>query len=163
LAPGKAHEVQKKTINKTRAITMKIRYTLGALAVAVVAQAAQAGTEVKTLPLQPVLSQAASAEVALYFGDQAHPSVKAQLGDTSQSARIARKLDDQDTACNRALSEAQDKLRTYAHDRNANAVINIRTNFHSTETSSATDFTCGVSGSVAALRLHGDVVALDTR
>ncbi len=102
---------------------MKIRYTLGALAVAAVAQTAQAATEVKTLPLQAVTGQAQSGgDVVLYFGDQAHPPVKSQVGDTSQSSRIARKIDDEATA-----------------------------------------FTCGVSGSAAALRVHGDVVVLEAQ
>jgi uncharacterized protein YbjQ (UPF0145 family) len=143
---------------------MKLGYTLGALAVAVFAQSAQATTEVKTLPLEPVLSQQpAGSEIALYFGDQAHPAVKVALGDTSQGTRIARRVDDQVTACNRALSEALDKLRSYAHDHNANAIVNIRTNFHSTQTASATEFTCGVSGSAAALRVQGDVVVLEAK
>ncbi|TAL96283.1 MAG: signal peptidase [Paraburkholderia sp.] len=158
---------------------MKMRYTHGALAIVVafaaLSQTAQAGTEVKSLPLQAVLGQAApgghkqavaqpqsGADIALFFGDEAHPAVRSQLGDASESARIARRTDDQTTACNRALSEAVDKLRTYAHDHNANAIINIRTSFHSTETASATDFTCGVSGSAAALRLRGDAVVLET-
>ncbi|CAG4905451.1 signal peptidase [Paraburkholderia gardini] len=164
---------------------MKMRYTHGVVAIAVafaaLSQTAQAGTEVKSLPLQAVLGQAApagqatpgrrmqavaqpqsGADIALFFGDEAHPAVRSQLGDASESARIARRTDDQTTACNRALSEAVDKLRTYAHDHNANAIINIRTSFHSTETASTTDFTCGVSGSAAALRLRGDAVVLET-
>ncbi|CAG4889585.1 signal peptidase [Paraburkholderia saeva] len=163
---------------------MKMRYTQGALVVAVafaaLCQTAQAGTEVKQLPLQAALGQAApaqttsgihtqvvaqpqsGAEIALFFGDEAHPAVRSQLGDASESARIARRTDDQTTACNRALIEAVDRLRTYAHDHHANAIIHIRTSFHTTETSSATDFTCGVSGSAAALRLRGDAVVLET-
>jgi uncharacterized protein YbjQ (UPF0145 family) len=158
---------------------MKMRDARGAMAVAfafaALCQAAQAGTEVKQMPLQPALGTAMSgghpqlvaepqsgADIALFFGDEAHPALRSQLGDASGSARIARRTDDQTTACNRALAEAVDRLRTYAHDHNANAIINIRTSFHSTETSSATDFTCGVSGSAAALRLRGDAVVLET-
>ncbi|MGF6599243.1 hypothetical protein P3T23_003964 [Paraburkholderia sp. GAS448] len=43
---------------------MKLGYTLGALAVAVFAQSAQATTEVKTLSLQPVLSCGVSGSAA---------------------------------------------------------------------------------------------------
>lgn len=140
---------------------MKSKYALGGL-VAVVAALSGCATQVKSLPLAPVVGQSTQGEeVALYFGSQVHPAVKSQLGQTSTSVRIAREAAGQDASCNRALADALRKLRTYAHDRHANAVINIGTSFHSTETASATEFTCGVSMSAAALRVRGDVVVLE--
>jgi uncharacterized protein YbjQ (UPF0145 family) len=99
----------------------------------------------------------------LYFGSQDHPAVQSQQGPTTASVRIAREADGQDAACNRALTAALEKLRTTARDRHANAVINVGTSFHSTESASATEFTCGVSPSAAALRVRGDIVVLDAR
>lgn len=145
---------------------MKSRYAFGGVMV-VVAALSGCATQVKSLPLAPVVAQSAQsaqpapgARVALYFGSQDHPAVQSQLGQTTASVRIARDTDGQDAACNRALAAALEKLRAYARDHHANAVINVGTSFHSTESASATEFTCGVSPSAAALRVHGDVVVL---
>ena len=145
---------------------MKSKYAFGGLMV-VVATLSGCATQVKSLPLAPVVAQSAqsapgaqAAQVALYFGSQDHPAVQSQLGQTTASVRIARDTNGQDASCNRALADALEKLRAYARDRHANAVINIGTSFHSTESASATEFTCGVSPSAAALRVRGDVVVL---
>ena len=53
------------------------------------------------------------------------------------------------------------KLRAAAHERNANAVIDVSTRFHSTESNSSTDFTCGVSPSAAAIAVSGQLVVLE--
>jgi uncharacterized protein YbjQ (UPF0145 family) len=142
---------------------MKSKYALGGLMVAV-ATLSGCATQVKSLPLAPVVAQSSpGAQVALYFGSQDHPAVQSQLGQTTASVRIARETNGQDASCNRALADALEKLRAYARDRHANAVINIGTSFHSTESASATEFTCGVSPSAAALRVRGDVVVLDAQ
>lgn len=147
-------------------MTMKSKFAFGGLMV-VVATLSGCATQVKSLPLAPVVAQspqsAPGAQVALYFGSQDHPAVQSQQGPTTASVRIVREADGQDAACNRALTAALEKLRAYARDHHANAVINVGTSFHSTESASATEFTCGVSPSAAALRVRGDVVVLDAR
>jgi uncharacterized protein YbjQ (UPF0145 family) len=146
-----------------RGNTMKSKYAFGGLIV-VVATLSGCATQVKSLPLAPVVAQSTpGARVALYFGSQEHPAVQSQLGQTTSSVRIARDANGQDASCNLALTAALEKLRAYARDRHANAVINIGTSFHSTESASATEFTCGVSPSAAALRVRGDVVVLDAQ
>jgi len=154
--------------NNNQGNTMKSKYALGGLG-AVVVTLSGCATQVKSLPLAPAVAQSAQsaqsaqgAQVALYFGSQAHPAVQSQLGQTTQSVRIAREASGPEASCNRALADALQKLRAYAHDRHANAVINIGTSFHSTESASATEFTCGVSTSAAALRVRGDVVVLES-
>ncbi|MCX4160837.1 MULTISPECIES: signal peptidase [Paraburkholderia] len=140
---------------------MKIRYAVGMVIVAAITQTGCA-THVRSLPLQAKLTQPdASSAVALYFGSQTHEAVKTQLGEVTASARIARKVDDEQVSCDTALNEALHKLRDDAGSRHANAVINIRTSFHSTETEAADTFTCGVSGSAAALHVRGDAVTLE--
>ena len=42
------------------------------------------------------------------------------------------------------------------------AVVNVKTRFHSTETASATNYTCGVSPSAAAIAVEGERVVLQT-
>ena len=145
---------------------MKSKYAFGGL-MAIVATLSGCATQVKSLPLAPVVARSAQpapgAQVALYFGSKEHPAVQSQLGQTTSSVRIARDAKGQDASCNLALTAALEKLRAYARDRHANAVINIGTSFHSTESVSATEFTCGVSPSAAALRVRGDVVVLDAQ
>ena len=138
---------------------MKRVSVLGALGVVVLTQAGCA-TDVKSVPLAAAGGQSRGG-VQVYFGQQSHPAVKSQLGDVSYSARIARKVSSPDDACHEALAEAVQKLRAAARERNANAVIDVSTRFHSTRTDSSTDFTCGVSPSAAAVAVSGQLVVLD--
>lgn len=138
---------------------MKKGFVLVALSAVVLTQAG-CSTEVKSLPLAAAGAQSTGG-VRVYFGSQDHPAVKSQLGDVSYSVRIARKVAGADEACHQVLAEAVQKLRKAAQDRNANAVINVSTRFHSTETDSSTDFTCGVSGSAAAIAVKGQLVVLE--
>lgn len=119
------------------------------------------GTQVKSLPLQPITAKpAADSGVALYFGSQPHPAVARQVGSASHSTRIARASDGPEASCNKALGDALKELRSDAQKKGANAVINVKTRFHSTETDSTTDYTCGVSASAAAIAVTGDLVVL---
>ncbi|MFM0501993.1 signal peptidase [Paraburkholderia caffeinilytica] len=138
---------------------MKNVFVAGALAVVVLTQAGCA-TDVKSVPLAAAGGQS-SGGVPVYFGQQSHPAVTARLGDVSYSVRIARKVSNPDDACHEALAEAVQKLRAAARARNANAVIDVSTRFHSTETNSSTDFTCGVSPSAAAIAVSGQLVVLE--
>jgi hypothetical protein len=138
---------------------MKIGYLVGVLAVVALTQTGCA-TDVKSLPLAAAGGQSSGGGVPVYFGQQRHPLVKLDMGDVSYSVRIARKTSSPDEACHQALAEAVEKLRAAARERNANAVIGISTRFHSTETNSSTDFTCGVSASAAAIAVSGQLVVL---
>jgi hypothetical protein len=144
---------------------MKLRSTMTACVLALAAQAAAAHTEVSSFPLKPVLdTQPGGGDVALYFGAQPHPAVASQLGSDSESAHPGRKWgDDEQVSCNVALTQALTSLRSYARAHHASAVINIRTQFHSTETASDTDYTCGTSMSAAALKVTGDLVTFSAQ
>jgi uncharacterized protein YbjQ (UPF0145 family) len=126
------------------------------------------GTQRITLPIQPVTALSAAkyadesnpaAKVAVYFGSQPHPAVARRVGDASYSARVPRSTDGVEATCNKALFYAIDKLRVEAMAKGANAVINVTTRFHNTETNSATEYTCGVSTS-AAIAVKGEFVVL---
>ncbi|SAL13441.1 hypothetical protein [Caballeronia telluris] len=123
------------------------------------------GTSFMSLPAQPVADQATmpDAKVALYLKSQAHPAVVKVIGRVEHSVRIARNTDDSATACRRAFAEGLQKLRVNAQDRNANAVVNIRTSFHANDPEMATDFACGVSPSAASLKVAGDLVVIGAR
>ncbi|MFL9892605.1 signal peptidase [Paraburkholderia sp. RL17-383-BIF-A] len=138
---------------------MKRTAVLGALAVVMLTQAGCA-TQVKSLPLAAAGGESRG-NVPVYFGQQPHPAVRTQLGDVSYSVRIARKVAGPDDACHEALAEAVRKLRAAANERHANAVIDVSTRFHSSESNSSTDFTCGVSPSAAAIAVKGQLVVLE--
>ncbi|ASV98426.1 signal peptidase [Paraburkholderia aromaticivorans] len=139
---------------------MKRIAVLGALAIVALTQTGCA-TQVKSLPLAAAGGESRGG-VPVYFGQQDHPAVKTQLGDVSYSVRIARKVAGPDEACHEALAEAVRKLRAAANERHANAVVDVSTRFHSTESNSSTDFTCGVSPSAAAIAVKGQLVVLDS-
>lgn len=139
---------------------MKRAGAFGALAVMALTLAGCA-TQVKSLPLAAAGGQSRG-NVPVYFGQQDHPAVKSRLGDVSYSVRIARKVAGPDDACHEALAEAVQKLRAAASERHANAVIDVSTRFHSTESNSPTEFTCGVSPSAAAIAVSGQLVVLES-
>jgi len=139
---------------------MKRAGALGALVVMALTLAGCA-TQVKSLPLAAAGGQSRG-NVPVYFGQQDHPAVKSRLGDVSYSVRIARKVAGPDDACHEALADAVQKLRAAASERHANAVIDVSTRFHSTESNSSTEFTCGVSPSAAAIAVSGQLVVLES-
>ncbi|MFM0059256.1 signal peptidase [Paraburkholderia phytofirmans] len=139
---------------------MKRAGVLGALAVMALTLTGCA-TQVKSLPLAAAGGESRG-NVPVYFGQQNHPAVKSRLGDVSYSVRIARKVAGPDDACHEALAEAVQKLRAAANERHANAVIDVATRFHSTESNSSTEFTCGVSPSAAAIAVSGQLVVLES-
>ncbi|AFT86823.1 hypothetical protein [Paraburkholderia phenoliruptrix] len=138
---------------------MKRASVLGALTIAA-ATLAGCATQVKSLPLAAVAGESRGG-VPVYFGEQSHPAVKKELGDVSYSVRIARKVAGPDDACREALGEAIGKLRAAARERSANAVIDVKTRFHSSESNSTREFTCGVSPSAAAIAVSGRLVTLE--
>ncbi|PLZ04299.1 signal peptidase [Burkholderia sp. WAC0059] len=118
-------------------------------------------TQVRSLPLAPVTgSDAGTQDVALYFGDEAHPPVTHEIGRVETPARIARQTEGAEVACREAIGQALESLRADARRRGGNAVVGIETHFHSTKTTSSSEYLCGVSPSAAALRISGEVVVL---
>ncbi|HEY2021283.1 signal peptidase [Paraburkholderia sp.] len=138
---------------------MKKALMLGALTIAV-ATLAGCATQVKSLPLAAAGGESGGG-VPVYFGEQSHPAVKRDIGDVSYSVRIARKVSGPDDACREALAEGVSKLRAAARERSANAVIDVTTRFHSSESNSSREFTCGVSPSAAAIAVSGRLVLLE--
>jgi len=138
---------------------MKRTLVLGALTIAA-ATLTGCATQVKSLPLAAAGGESRGG-VPVYFGEQSHPAVKRGLGDVWYSVRIARKVAGPDDACREALAEAIGKLRAAARERSANAVIDVTTRFHSSESNSSSEFTCGVSPSAAAIAISGRLAVLE--
>lgn len=137
---------------------MKQVFLAGAL-IAVALTQAGCATQVMTVPLAAAGGESAG-NVPVFFGAQDHAPVQQDRGIVSYSVRIARKVSSPEDACREALGQAVHKLRVTARERHANAVIDVSTRFHSTDTHSSSDFTCGVSPSAAAVAVSGRLVVL---
>lgn len=143
---------------------MKAKHLMVLSAFTAISHAALAHTNTTTYPLKPVLdAQPADNQVAFYFGDAAHADVVAARGEASASIRVARKVEDETTACNEALKEALASLRADAVHHDANAVIDIETSFHGTHSASSKEFVCATSFSAAAIKVRGKLATLTTK
>ena len=142
---------------------MKTKIAVGLLAAVILTQAG-CTTKIKSLPMPAAMQTQNAQDVALYFGEQPHASVKQSLGSKEFAVRIPRKPDNSlEVTCNVALAKALQELRDYAREQHANAVINIKTRFQHTESASPTEFTCGASLNGSTLAVRGDVVMLETQ
>ncbi|MCO8574898.1 signal peptidase [Burkholderia multivorans] len=121
------------------------------------------GTVVRSLPLPAGATAPDASGVAVYFGAQPHPDVKTSIGPRAESVRVQRGTQAEQLACEQALTEALNRLRTYAKNHGGNAVINVTTRFHSQRSDSTTEYTCGVSGGAGAIAVSGDVVQLNAQ
>jgi hypothetical protein len=120
------------------------------------------GTAVRSMPIPADAIQSDSSNVKVYFGSQPHPAIKTNFGPRSASSRVARESDEQLT-CEHALGNALERLRAYAKDHGANALVNVNTRFHEHRSDSQTAYTCGVSPSAGAVVVSGDVVLLEAQ
>jgi hypothetical protein len=141
---------------------MKTKMTLGLVAAVLLTQAG-CTTKIRSLPMPAALQTQNAQDVALYFGDDAHASVKQTFGNKEFAVRVNRQPENsKEATCNLALTKALQQLRDYAREHHANAVINVKTRFQSTITASATEFTCGASLNGSTLAVRGDIVTLET-
>jgi len=95
------------------------------------------------------------------FGKTSIGSVAKNHGEfhTNKKTNAFGKSDEK--ACKWAFLSAMITLRDRAVAEGGNAVINIRSNYKSTVTSSETTFQCGAGAIMAGVALIGDVVTLD--
>lgn len=142
---------------------MKTKIALGMVAAVLLTQAG-CSTRIKSLPLPAAMQTQNEQDVALYFGEQPHASVKQTFGSKEFAVRVPRKPENSlEVTCDAALTKALQQLRDYARAQHANAVINVKTRFQHNESASATDFTCGASLNGSTLAVSGDVVMLDAQ
>ncbi|SAL46022.1 signal peptide protein [Caballeronia arvi] len=139
---------------------MKAKFALGIVAGIVILQSGC--THIQSLPMPAEVQNQNKEGVALYFGDQPHAKVKTLIETKEVRVRVGRDPDSKEPMCNVALGKALEELRVYARTQHANAVVNVATRFQRRESSSPTEFTCGLSTAGATLAVRGDVVQLDT-
>ncbi|PMH44584.1 excinuclease [Vibrio sp. 10N.286.49.B3] len=99
-------------------------------------------------------------DVKFYFGSQKHSKVKSDLGEfkTNKKTNALNKSDKE--ACEWVFLSAMKTLKERAEKENANAVVNIQSNYKGNLTSSPETFKCGAGAFVAGVALTGQVVKL---
>lgn len=108
----------------------------------------------------PKISGAIGSEVKFYFAGQKHSKIKQTMGEfrTNKKTNAFAKSDKE--ACQWVFASAMKTLRERAVIEGGNAVINIRSNYKGTVSSSPTTFKCGAGAIMAGVALIGDVVQL---
>ena len=99
--------------------------------------------------------------IQFYFGEQPHPAIVKNFSESSSSRKTngANKTDKE--ACEWVFLSTLKALRDKAQNVGANAVVNIRSNYHNNLTSSETTFKCGSGMLMSGVALTGDVVELE--
>ncbi len=136
-----------------------------ALIAATFALAAQARDTHHMFPISDALNTpAAQAKldkgVKLYFAKQKTPAPAKTFGEfkTNKKTNGFNKSDKE--ACEWTFLSAVLELQERARKEGGNAVINIKSNYKSHETSSPTEYMCGSGGLMSGVALKGTVVKL---
>ncbi|MDR5801402.1 excinuclease ABC subunit A [Caballeronia sp. LZ001] len=99
-------------------------------------------------------------EIALYFGNQAHPEVATSSGEVSTNKKTLAKEAGDEPNCKHVFLSAIIQLQQAAKQHGADAVVNIRSNYKNEVRSSATEYTCGAGLALAGVALKGELVKL---
>ena len=144
---------------------MTRRYLLIVLTCLVCLSLVHAREDIKSFPIEPVLNsddgKQKLADVAFYFGDQAHPKVVQKLGEWSTSKKTNAFNKSDQAACDWAFLTALITMQQRALREGGNAVINIKSNYKNVETSSETEYQCGAGNIMAGVALKGTVAKIE--
>ena len=120
--------------------------------------------DIQSFPIEPVLDSEHGKEklvdVALYFGDQAHPKVVKEIGEWSTSKKTNAFHKSDQEACDWAFLSALITMQQRALREGGNAIINIKSNYKNVETSSETEYKCGAGNVIAGVAIKGTVVEI---
>lgn len=135
------------------------------LALAGCAVSAQARDDIRDYSVAEALSteqarQTLGTDVRFYFGNQSHGAVVKRFGEfgTNKKTNGFNKTDK--AACEWVFLSAMKALKDRAVREGGNAVVNIRSNYRGTMTSSNDTFKCGSGALMSGVALVGDVVTL---
>lgn len=108
----------------------------------------------------PAYQEQLGPQVRFFWGDQAHPQVLQTFGEfgTNKKTNAFGKSDRE--ACEWVLLSALVSLRDRALREGGNAVINIKSNYKSSEFVSNSEYECGAGNILAGVALKGTVVKL---
>jgi len=98
--------------------------------------------------------------VKFYFGETPYPTPKEKFGEfkTNKKTNAFNKSDKE--ACHWVFLSAMISLKERAVKEGGNAVVEIKSNYKGTLTSSDTTFKCGAGAIIAGVALTGKVVKL---
>jgi hypothetical protein len=99
-------------------------------------------------------------DIALYFAGQPHPAVLKTMTVAATNLKTNAVGRSDEAACQHVFLSAVLALQKRAREEGGNAVINIKSNYKSHLTESATEFTCGAGAVMAGVALKGEVVTL---
>jgi hypothetical protein len=99
-------------------------------------------------------------DVALFWGDQAHPKSEKEFGTFTTNRKTNAFGKSDQTACEWVFLSAVIELQKRARDEGGNAVVDIHSYYKSVDFSSQTEFKCGAGSFVAGVALRGTVVKL---
>lgn len=115
---------------------------------------------IKEAMLSSVVQEALSGDIAMYWGDQPHPTVIKTIGTYKTSKRTNGFRKEKVDACARALASVLIVFQDRAEKEGGNAVINIKSNIKNNMESSSTEYSCLVGGFMVNVALKGTVVNL---
>lgn len=98
--------------------------------------------------------------IQFYFGDQTHPKIEKNFGNTATNKKTNAFNKSDKEACQWVFLSAMLQLKNRAEKEGGNAVINIKSNYKNNLTSSQTEFKCGAGTFMSGVALTGDVVKL---
>jgi uncharacterized protein YbjQ (UPF0145 family) len=140
---------------------LKLVFAVGALGMLAPSFAADRKT---MLPLADGLNAEAKAKlgdsVKFYFGATPTPAVKAKLGSDKTSLKTNAFGKSDEKACHWVFLSAMLQLQKRAKELNANAVVNIVSNYNNVEFSSTTEYECHAGAIMAGVALKGDFVTI---
>lgn len=136
-----------------------------ALAVVPLQGATAASDRTLTLSLQglaahPDYSTKVPTDIKFFYGAQPAKVVKT-LGPVAVTRKSAKKHSDRTGSCHWAMFSALIGLAEEARLQGGNAVVNIKSNFANVETSSETDFKCGIGNLMVGVALTGEVAVVE--
>ncbi len=106
------------------------------------------------------ISTAIGDGVEFYFAGQKHGTIGQSFGEFQSNKKTNALGKSDKRACQWAFASAMKTLRQRAIKEGGDAVVNIRSNYKNTLTSSSTNFKCGAGSVMAGVTLVGDVVSL---
>jgi hypothetical protein len=145
--------------------TLGLTLTCLTLAVLPLQGASAASDNILTLSLQdlaahPDYAAKVPTDIKFFYGNQPAKAVKV-LGPVSVTRKSAKKYSDRPGSCRWAMFSALIGLAEEARLQGGNAVINIKSNFANVETSSETDFRCGVGNMMVGVALKGEIAVVE--
>lgn len=143
--------------------------SLARWAVAAMTLTSTAPVQARDTQLAHSISEAMSTEEAkaaldsgirLYFGNQPTPPIAARMHEVAFSRKSNGIAKTDEIACKRAFLSTLRDVQAAARSAGGNAVVNIKSNYRSVESTSDTEYVCGSGAWVSGVALKGTIVKI---